>query len=127
MIKQIKNKLTKKNKRGFTLIELIVVIAIVAVLAAVGIPAIAGQVTKSQKSTATANARLVAQQAQQMITESEVAGTPVAPTEATVAPKCGVKAADFVLTVSGTGTDTDPFIVDKVTFTVGGQTGDWIR
>ncbi len=74
MIKQIKNKLTKKNKRGFTLIELIVVIAIVAVLAAVGIPAIAGQVAKSKQSSADANAKLLAEQASIMLTQAETAG-----------------------------------------------------
>lgn len=74
MIKQIKSKLTKKNKRGFTLIELIVVIAIVAILAAIGIPAIAGQVTKSQTSSANSNCKLIAEQASIMLTQAETAG-----------------------------------------------------
>lgn len=75
MIKQIKSKLTKKNKRGFTLIELIVVIAIVAVLAAVGIPAIAGQVSKAKQSSLDSNAALIAKQASIMITQMESQGS----------------------------------------------------
>lgn len=59
-----------KNKKGFTLIELIVVIAIVAILAAVGIPALAGQTAKSVQSTVDANARIIAIQGDMMIVEA---------------------------------------------------------
>lgn len=59
-----------KSKKGFTLIELIVVVAIVAVLAAVGIPALAGQMSKSVKATADSNAKLIATQGDIMITEA---------------------------------------------------------
>lgn len=109
MIKQIKNKLGRKNKKGFTLIELIVVIAIVAVLAAVGIPAIAGQVAKSQQASADSNAKLIAEQAQILLTQAEAAGgaTPSA-TNCVIKDKFGT-AADITITVTGTagvdGTD----------------------
>lgn len=48
-----------KDKRGFTLIELIIVIAILAILAAIAIPAMAGYVGQSEQAVADANARTV--------------------------------------------------------------------
>ncbi len=69
------SKYKMKNKKGFTLIELIVVIAIVAVLAAVGIPAINTQVSKSTQATMEKNARLIAEQAEIMYKDKEEMGT----------------------------------------------------
>lgn len=46
----------QKNKKGFTLVELIVVIAILGVLAAILVPAFTGYVTKSKDAQKIANA-----------------------------------------------------------------------
>lgn len=45
------NELSKKKKKGFTLVELIIVIAIIAVLAAIAIPKF-GEITKKSNITA---------------------------------------------------------------------------
>jgi len=47
----------KLNKKGFTLIELIVVIAILAILALILIPSITGYITSATKAKDEANAR----------------------------------------------------------------------
>jgi prepilin-type N-terminal cleavage/methylation domain-containing protein len=47
----------KLNKKGFTLIELIVVIAILAILAAILIPAVTGYITKATDGKDQANCR----------------------------------------------------------------------
>ena len=47
----------KLNKKGFTLIELIVVIAILAILAAILIPAVTGYIAKAQNGRDQANCR----------------------------------------------------------------------
>lgn len=41
-----------KNKKGFTIVELVIVIAVIAILAAVLIPTFSGVITKAQNSAA---------------------------------------------------------------------------
>ncbi len=52
--------LKRKNKKGFTLIELIVVVAILAILAAVAIPSFIGLRDEAEKGVAIANASSLA-------------------------------------------------------------------
>ena len=56
-----KNLLTKvkKNKKGFTLIELVVVIAILGILAALAIPRFTGTQLRAQERTHNANVRTI--------------------------------------------------------------------
>ncbi len=63
MIKNLSNTLKKNNKKGFTLIELIVVIAILAILAAIAIP---------RFTNVTADAKLKADNASATSMESAV-------------------------------------------------------
>ncbi len=50
-----------KNKKGFTLIELIVVVAILAILAAIAVPAFAGVSDRAEQGVEIANAKMIAQ------------------------------------------------------------------
>ncbi|MBO4859954.1 MAG: type II secretion system protein [Clostridia bacterium] len=47
----------KTNKKGFTLVELVIVIAVIAILAAVLIPVFANLIEKADKSAAMQNAK----------------------------------------------------------------------
>jgi type IV pilus assembly protein PilA len=47
------------NRKGFTLIELIVVIAIIAILAAVAVPRFSGTLTTSKNRAHNANVRMI--------------------------------------------------------------------
>jgi len=61
----------KNNKKGFTLVELIVVIAILAILALILVPAITGYVGKANESKNEANARALYSEALILYTEDE--------------------------------------------------------
>ena len=65
----LKKMLKQRNKKGFTLIELIVVLVIMAILAAAAIPAMMGYVNKAKKASYLANCRAVYVAAQANITE----------------------------------------------------------
>ncbi len=49
----------KRNKKGFTLIELVVVIAILGILAALAIPRLSGSTQKAKETTNEANIRTI--------------------------------------------------------------------
>lgn len=59
-----------KNKKGFTLVEIIVVLVIIAILAAATVPTMLGFVDKAKKSEETANARSVFLASQAIATEN---------------------------------------------------------
>jgi len=99
----------KLNKKGFTLIELIVVIAILAILAAILIPAVTGYITKATDSKNAANCRSIyAQTAMEVMigTTPTIGTSPVSTTDLTIT--YVANATDKVLTsfkcVTKTGT-----------------------
>lgn len=58
MIKKLLNtKISKENKKGFTLAELLIVVAIIGVLVAISIPIFTNQLEKSKEATDMANIR----------------------------------------------------------------------
>ena len=72
-MKNLKNKL-RNNKKGFTLVEIIVVLVILAILAAAAIPTMLGFVEDSKGKAEIANARAAYVAAQSIVTEEEVSG-----------------------------------------------------
>ncbi len=67
----------KSNKKGFTLVELVVVIAIIGVLAAILIPTMMNYVKKSRMRTANSNAKLVFTQVNNMASDKIADGDAV--------------------------------------------------
>ena len=65
----------KNNKKGFTLVEVIVVLVILAILAAIMIPALTGWIDKANKKTAVVEARTVLLALQTEVSENYAAKT----------------------------------------------------
>lgn len=59
-----------KNKKGFTLVELIVVLVILAILAALLIPALTGYIDKANKEKVVSETRMVAMAVQTELSEA---------------------------------------------------------
>ena len=68
---------TRKNVKGFTLVELIVVIAIIGVLTAILVPSILGYVKKANVSAANSNAKTVYNAAATAVTDCDAHGNTV--------------------------------------------------
>lgn len=56
-----------KNKKGFTLVELIVVLVILAILAALLIPALTGYIDKANKEKVVSETRMVVMAVQTVV------------------------------------------------------------
>ncbi|MGA7145649.1 MAG: prepilin-type N-terminal cleavage/methylation domain-containing protein, partial [Desulfobacterales bacterium] len=74
-------KLTEKNQKGFTLIELMIVIAIIGILAAIAIPNFLAYRTKGQNSAAQAAAKNFYQTTMAYFADVTTTGTRIAPTD----------------------------------------------
>lgn len=65
------------NKKGFTLVELVVVIAIIGVLAAILVPSMMGYVKKARMKTANGNAKTAYNAIAEWCADRETQGKPV--------------------------------------------------
>lgn len=65
--------LRKNNKKGFTLVELIVVLVILAILAALLIPALTGYIDKAKEKQIVAETRQIVMAAQTLVDEAYAA------------------------------------------------------
>ncbi|WMJ22105.1 prepilin-type N-terminal cleavage/methylation domain-containing protein [Paludicola sp. MB14-C6] len=145
MLNFFTKRLNSKNKKGFTLVELIIVIAIVAVLACIGIPSMIGFVNDSKEKAANADARSIATTAQAMLTDASIKGcsvdqldsatktkrTAVKLTDTEVAAviaKSGINEdaaglTDIVINVKGTSNDSELYTLATVTLKKNGTDG----
>lgn len=69
-----------KNRKGFTLVELIVVLVILAILAALLVPALTGYIDKANKEKIVAETRQAVMAAQTIVSEDYGSSTPLTTT-----------------------------------------------
>ena len=105
---KIKNKFssTLKNKKGFTLVEIIVVLVILAIMAAVVVPSMLGFIDKAKQSEETANARAIMVSTQAIVSEEIAANgscsdATINGKSSEVATLSGCTFTDFSVTMSG--------------------------
>ena len=127
--------LTKlKNKKAFTLMEMLIVVAIIAILVAIAIPTFASALNKARSATDVANIRSGYASAQIAAMTEDTTGTFYLQNDGTVA---ATGANDYVCkgdsdhaqsaSIAGqftAGADVTGTKGNKVTYTVGAATGD---
>lgn len=116
-------KKAKKNKKGFTLAELLIVVAIIAVLVAISIPIFTSQLEKAREATDEANIRSIyAQLSADVLTENTSADADDCPVAASyTVTKTGdvtTGTATYAMTQSKAGLVAG----DSASITIGGVT-----
>ena len=86
------------NKKGFTLVELVVVIAIIGVLAAILVPSMMGYVKKSRLKTANGNAKTAYNAVAEYLADQETQGK-----LADASPEDAKTSAEAELSTNGSG------------------------
>lgn len=120
------NKLRKNNKKGFTLVELIVVLVILAILAAFLVPSLTGYIDKAKEKEIIAETRQTVMAAQTIVDEiyatQNIGGAAITLettdgfTKAAIADLAEVDAANI------TGVTVADGVVTQVTYTKNGKT-----
>ncbi len=102
MFKKLKN-----NKKGFTLVELIVVLVILAILAALLVPALTGYIDKAKRKQIVAETRMCVMAAQTLADEDYAKGdtTYASVTAANIEALAEVKTG--TVTIAASDIDTD--------------------
>ena len=86
----------KNNKKGFTLVELVIVVAVMAVLVAVAIPTVGSIVNSAKENTAMSNARTIGSMIKLYMAEKEATVSDTSVKAALDQAKLGIEEGEFV-------------------------------
>ena len=108
----------KMNKKGFTLIEMLVVIAIIAVLVAIIVPTVTNSTTKAKAATDAANLRSVISEANiNILADDDFENTATASAAMTVP-------ADYYTSTESKSNDGDMVVTIDINGTIDAYFGD---
>ena len=107
----------KANKKGFTIMEMLIVVAIIAVLVAIAIPTFNGALTKAKEATDVANIRAAYAELQvKILTENAtVPDQTTADTNFWNSADKKSNAATYTYTKNADGTATVTYVASKLT------------
>jgi prepilin-type N-terminal cleavage/methylation domain len=101
LLRKKSSQLTKKKKKGFTLVELIIVIAIIAILAAIAIPKF-GEIRNSANAKADiATAKNIATVVAAGIADNTISATQSAKSPTALTPATGATVVDITSKIDG--------------------------
>ena len=106
----MRNRSTRKLRRGFTLVELLIVIIIIAVLAAVAIPKFASSSGRSKDSSLKSNLKIVRNAIEMFRADTGLTPATLADLAATTAPSGGGLNNSATATPFPTGSFRGPYI-----------------
>ena len=113
------------NKKGFTLVELVVVIAIIGVLAAILVPSMMGYVKKSRLKTANGNAKTAYNTAAGALADLETSGVQVESLSETVDATSGTTSIPDIDSVTASNAKTYVDAVVQNALGANGKDGGW--
>lgn len=114
-----------KEKKGFTLVELIVVLVILAILAALLVPALTGYIDKARKESIVAETRQVVMAAQTTVSEkygTTKADVTLSNDDMEAIKKLAEVDGTFTIEIGNTNNAEYKGVVTKVTYTNKGYT-----
>ena len=115
------NRLKKNNKKGFTLVELIVVLVILAILAALLVPALTGYIDKAKRKAIVAETRQAVMAAQTLVDEAYgtkdvgakvLIGTDVTTTQVETLAELGTGTVKSITLDTATGTKVETLVYE---------------
>jgi type IV pilus assembly protein PilA len=113
-----------KNKKGFTLVELLAVIVILAIILAIAVPGISGIITNAKKGSFESDVKMIITGIEYKVLEASIDSTKTAPVAGDITATVDDYGADPANYTAVSITDMDPITIN-VTSGADSKFGAW--